>query len=91
MEVAYLYFRRECSIGCFQVTCLHRRPRARWIDHIRRDSNISPNSGGVPSTVAMLLERRNGPRRLHDIDDDDGAMMMMMIFSGCSGVLENVH
>jgi len=39
----------------------------------------------------MLLERRNGPRRLHDIDDDDGAMMMMMIFSGCSGVLENVH
>ena len=37
---------------------------------IRRDSNISPNSGGVPSTVAMLLERRNGPRRLHDIDDD---------------------
>jgi len=29
------------------------------------------NSGGVPSAVAMLLERRNGPRRLRDIDDDD--------------------
>jgi len=25
----------------------------------------------VPSAVAMLLERRNGPRRLRNIDDDD--------------------
>ena len=25
----------------------------------------------VPSAVIMLLERRNGPRRLRDIDDDD--------------------
>ena len=29
------------------------------------------NSGGVPSAVAMLLERRNGPRRLRDIADDE--------------------
>ena len=39
MEVAYLYFRRECSIGCFQVTCLHRRPRARWIDRTLADKD----------------------------------------------------
>jgi len=25
----------------------------------------------VSATMAMLLEQRNGPRRLHDIDDDD--------------------
>jgi len=30
-------------------------------------------SGGVPSAVAMLLERRNGPRWLCDIGDDDDA------------------
>jgi len=29
------------------------------------------NSGGVSSAMGMLLERRNGPRRLRDTDDDD--------------------
>jgi len=29
------------------------------------------NSGGMPYDVVMVLERRNGPRRLRDHDDDD--------------------
>jgi len=29
------------------------------------------SSGGVLSTVDMLMQRRDGPRRLHDNDDDD--------------------
>jgi len=28
------------------------------------------NSGGMPYDVVMMLERRNGPRRLRDHDDD---------------------
>jgi len=28
-------------------------------------------SGGVLSTVDMVVQRRNGPRRLRELDDDD--------------------
>jgi len=35
------------------------------------DTEVYWNSGAVPSAVAILLERRNGPRRLREIDDDD--------------------
>jgi len=32
-------------------------------------------SGGVLSTVDMVVQRRDGPRRLRDDDDDDGDSM----------------
>jgi len=36
------------------------------IPHVRLES-----SGGVLSTVDMVVQRRDGPRWLHDHDDDD--------------------
>jgi len=36
------------------------------IPHVRLET-----SGGVLSTVDMVVQRRNGPRRLRDDDDDD--------------------
>ena len=36
------------------------------IPHVRLES-----SGGVLSTVDMVVQRRDGPRRLRDHDDDD--------------------
>ena len=52
-----------------------RRPRARCIDQVRRDSNTSKwNSGGMP---VMVLERRNDPRRLrdHEVDELDDKLL----------------
>jgi len=46
------------------------RPRNKWLDHLRNDST-GPTSGGVLSTVGMVVQRRDGPRRLRDNDDDD--------------------
>ena len=65
------------------------RPRARWIDHTRFDWTRAVhqwNSGGVPSTVAMLLEQHNGPRRLRDIDDadDDATVTGVAIAYSCA-------
>ena len=39
------------------------------IPHVRLES-----SGGVLSTVDMVVQRRDGPRRLRDHDDDDDDM-----------------
>jgi len=33
------------------------------------------SSGGVLSTVDMVVQRRDGPRRLRDHDDDDDDMV----------------
>ena len=47
------------------------RPGSCWIDQVRRDSKPHQwNSGGMQYDMVMMLERRNGPRRLHDHDDD---------------------
>jgi len=48
------------------------RPRNKWLDQLRNDS-IRPieTSGDVLSTVDMVVQRRDGPRRLHNHDDDD--------------------
>ena len=50
------------------------RPRNKWLDQLRNDSTRPiESSGDVLSTVDMVVQRRNGPRRLrkHDDDDDD--------------------
>ena len=36
-------------------------------------------SGGVLSTVDMVVQRRDGPRRLRDNDDDDDDMIAMVV------------
>jgi len=36
-------------------------------------------SGGVLSTVDMVVQRRDGPRRLRDNDDDDDEMIAMVV------------
>jgi len=50
------------------------RPRNKWFDQLRSDS-IRP-AGGVLSTVDMVVQRRDGPRRLRAM-----IMMRMMIMS----------
>ena len=47
------------------------RPRTRYTRFDRTRAVHQWISGGVLSTVAVLLEQRNGPRRLRDIDDED--------------------
>ena len=49
------------------------RPRNKWLDQLRNDSARVrlETSGGVLSTVDMVVQRRDGPRRLRDHDDDD--------------------
>ena len=42
-------------------------PSYETIPPVRLDS-----SGGVLSTVDMVVQRRDGPRRLRELDDDDG-------------------
>jgi len=44
------------------------RPRNKWLDQLRNDSTLE-TSGGVLSTVDMVVQRRDGPRRLRDDDD----------------------
>jgi len=44
------------------------------------------SSGGVLSTVDMVVQRRDGPRRLRDHDD-----MMMTMMSSCCGKVRNVR
>jgi len=36
-------------------------------------------SGGVLSTVDMVVQRRDGPRRLRDDDDDDVFLLLVLI------------
>ena len=45
------------------------RPRNKWLDQLRNDSTRP--TGDVLSTVDMVVQRRDGPRRLRDHDDDD--------------------
>ena len=49
------------------------RPRNKW--HYLPYETIPPvrleTSGGVRSIVDMLMQRRDGPRRLHNNDDND--------------------
>ena len=50
------------------------RPRNNWLDQLR--NTIPPfvrleSSGDVLLTVDMVVQRRDGPRRLRDHDDDD--------------------
>ena len=48
------------------------RPRNKWLDQLRNDSTRPiESSGDVLSTVDMVVQRRNGPRRLREHDDDD--------------------
>jgi len=44
------------------------RPRNKWLDQLRNDSTRP--AGDVLSTVDMVVQRRDGPRWLHDDDDD---------------------
>jgi len=44
------------------------------IPHVRLES-----SGGVLSTVDMVVQRRDGPRRLHELDDDDVAVLRSLL------------
>jgi len=46
------------------------RPRNKWLDQLRSDST-RPAGDVQLSTVDMVVQRRDGPRRLHDNDDDD--------------------
>ena len=45
----------------------------KWLDQLRNDSTrpIGELWRGVRSTVDMVVQRRDGPRRLRDHDDDD--------------------
>ena len=48
------------------------RPRNKWLDQLRNDSTVRlESSGGVLSTVDMVVQRLDGPRRLRELDDDD--------------------
>ena len=48
------------------------RPRNKWLDQLRNDPPVRlESSGGVLSTVDMVVQRRDGPRRLRDHDDDE--------------------
>jgi len=53
------------------------RPRNKWLDQLYE--TIPPvrleTSGGVLSTVDMVVQRRDGPRRLRDRDDDNDECM----------------
>jgi len=40
------------------------------------------SSGGVLSTVDMVVQRRNGPRRLRDHDDDDDDVCVLQMLCG---------
>ena len=56
------------------------RPRNKWLDQLRNDSTRPIR--GVLSTVDMVVQRRDGPRRLreHDDDDDDDVMQQLANF-----------
>ena len=43
--------------------------RNKWLDQLRNDSTRP--TGGVLLTVDMVVQRRDGPRRLRDDDDDE--------------------
>jgi len=45
------------------------RPRNKWLDQI--PPVRLETSGGVLSTVDMVVQRRDGPRWLRELDDDD--------------------
>ena len=48
------------------------RPWNKWLNQLRNDSTRPiESSGGVLSTVDMVVQRRNGPRWLREHDDDD--------------------
>jgi len=50
------------------------RPRNKWLDQLQNDST-SPTGDvwrcAVDPTVDTVVQRRDGPRQLHDHDDDD--------------------
>ena len=41
-------------------------------------------SGGVLSTVDMVVQRRDGPRRLRDDDDDDDVFLLLVLITALS-------
>ena len=44
----------------------------KWLDQLRNDStDPTETSGGMLSTVDMVVQQHNGPRQLRDNDDDD--------------------
>ena len=45
------------------------RPRNKWLDQLRNDS--------TRPTVDMVVQRREGPRRLRELDDDDVLTLTM--------------
>jgi len=48
------------------------RPRNKWLDQLRNVPRVRlETSGGVLSTVDMVVQRRDGPRWLREHDDDD--------------------
>ena len=56
------------------------RPRNKWLD--QSYETIPPvrleSSGGVLSTVDMVVQRRDGPRLLRELDDDDCEICAIM-------------
>jgi len=48
------------------------RPLNKWLDQLETIPHVRlESSGGVLSTVDMVVQRRDGPRWLRDHDDDD--------------------
>ena len=49
------------------------------------------SSGGVLSTVDMVVQRRDGPRRLRDNDDDDESFTAHMPLLMANSVLQSTN
>jgi len=50
------------------------RPRNKWLDQLQNDSTCPTGDlwrCAADPTVDMVVQRRDGPRQLHDHDDDD--------------------
>ena len=47
-------------------------------------------SGGVLSTVDMVVQRRDGPRRLRDDDDDDDVFLLLVLITALFFVCSSI-
>jgi len=57
------------------------RPVKRWLDQIRDDSQRPQPMCGKTLSDAVIVERRNGPRRLRANDDDDASNNIPTIYT----------
>jgi len=69
--VAHLVFHRTSGLTSYET-----------IPHVRLES-----SGGVLSTVDMVVQRRDGPRRLCGNDDDDDDLRNTLTATSRAGVI----